>query len=391
MRKYLALIFLSVFLVFFVLKPVSATSLEDCNQDPIPSDKAAECIDIISKKINDLGSQKKTLASQIAQFDSQIQLTQLKIVDAQTTIEKLEKEIGVLGFRIGYINDSVDRLETLLKQRIIATYQQGFVSNLEILVTSRDFSDLILRTQYLRQVQENDKKILGNLQETKANYAGQKDEREAKQAAIEDNKKKLEVLKNSLDSEKIEKQAFLRATQNDESKYQRLLAQALAEVAVAFGGGTETFIRDVKAGDTIGTIISGRSGCSTGTHLHFEVHKNGSVDDPNNYLSSAAFDYPFGESDAGSINPHGSLPWPISSPIHITQGYGMSPYASAGSYNGSPHFGIDMYNSSATVKAVKDGKLYGGSYSGCSYGPLVYAKVKHEDGLDSLYLHIIPH
>ncbi len=391
MRKYLALILLSFPLFFFTLKPVGATTLDDCSQDPIPSDKAADCIDIISKKVSDLSNQKKTLANQIAHFDSQIQLTQLKIIDAQTTIDKLEKEIGVLGFRIGYINDSVGRLEGLLKERIIATYQQGFVSNLEILVTSRDFSDLILRTQYLKQVQENDKKILANLQQTKANYGSQKDEREQKQAAIEDNKKKLEVLKTNLDSEKTQKQALLVATKNDESRYQRLLAQAQAEIAVSFGGGTETSIRDVKAGDSIGNVISGRSGCSTGTHLHFEVHKNGTIDDPNNYLSSTSFDYPFGQSDSGSINPHGSLPWPISGSIHISQGYGMTPYASSGAYNGRPHFGIDMYSDSSTVKTVKDGKLYGGSYLGCSYGPLVYAKVIHDDGTETLYLHMIPH
>ncbi len=69
----------------------------------------------------------------------------------------------------------------------------------------------------------------------------------------------------------------------------------------------------------------------------------------------------------------------------------MTPYAKSGSYNGHPHFGIDMYTDSSTVKVVKDGKLYGGSYAGCSFGPLIYAKVKHDDGLDTLYLHTIPH
>lgn len=401
MRKYFALIFLSVFLVFFILKPAHATTLDDCNQDPIQPDKAADCIDIISKKVNDLGSQKKTLATQISQFDSQIQLTQLKITDAQATIEKLEKEIGVLGFRIGYINDSVGRLETLLKERIVATYQQGFVSNLEILVTSRDFSDLILRTQYLKQVQENDKKILGNLQQTKANYAGQKDEREAKQAAIEDNKKKLEVLKVNLDSEKLQKQALLVVTKNDEAKYQKLLAQVQAELAVSFGGGDESFLRDVSQGDTIGSVasIGTSSGCSSGAHLHFEMHKNGSIQDPNNYLKSTSFQYNYPDSQYavyGTINPNGPLPWPINDPIWINQGFGAQKNSFI--YGPAGHTGIDMQTGSGnasgnTVKAVKSGKLYGGAYhcGGAYPGSLYYARVKHDDGTESLYLHMIPH
>ncbi|MCR4324984.1 MAG: hypothetical protein NUV69_04840 [Candidatus Curtissbacteria bacterium] len=389
--KSLIVTLVTVLVLFFTLTSTTyAASLEECDKEDIPSDKVGECIEILSEKVADLGNQKKTLAAQISQFDSQIQLTQLRISEAEKAIEQLEKEIGVLGFRIEYITDSVDNLETLLKQRIVATYQQSFVSNFEIILSSSGFSELILRTQYLKQVQEADKKLLANLLSTKSNYANQKDERVEKQAAIEENKQKLLGLKTNLDQQKAEKQVFLRQTQNDESRYQQLLAQAQAELAIAFGGGTETFIRDVKTGDAIGTIINGKSGCSTGRHLHFEVHQNGSIKDPNDYLSSTSYDYPYGEGDSGSINPRGSFPWPISSPIHITQGYGMTPYANSGSYNGNPHFGIDMYTESLTVKAVKDGKLYGGSYSGCSYGPLIYAKIKHDNGLDTLYLHMIP-
>src|SRR3990167_5837004 len=186
----------------FISNSMHSVTLEECEKEDIPADKVSECIEVFSNKVSELGEQKKTLSSQIAQFDNQIRLTQLKISDAQATIDRLEKEIGVLGFKIGYITDSVERLEILLKQRIVATYQQSFVSNLELLLTSRDFSDLILRLQYLRQVQENDKRILANLQQTKANYANQKDDREQKQAAIEESKKKLLGLKDSLDKQK---------------------------------------------------------------------------------------------------------------------------------------------------------------------------------------------
>jgi len=372
-------------LVLFITS-VRAVSLEDCEK----GSKDSACIELLQSKITDLGTQKKTLSGQIAQFNSQIQLTQLKVADAEATIVKLEKEIGALGARIGYINQSVDKLGVLLKQRIVATYQQSFVSDLELILTSKDFSDLVLRVQYLKAVQENDKKLLTSLQETKSNYANQKDEREVKQAAIEASKRQLVALQADLDNQKAEKQAFLKATQNDEVRYQQLLAQAQAELAVAFGGGTETLIRDVSQGDQVGTIISGQSGCSTGTHLHFEVHKNKSIDDPNNYLSGTSYSYPFGESETGSINPHGSWPWPLNEPIYISQGYGMTPYAQSGFYGGQPHYGIDMYSNSLSVKAVQSGQLYGGSYQ-CSNGTLYYGKVKQDDGVEVFYLHMIPH
>lgn len=391
MKKLLALVLPLIILLIFA-KVSLAVNPEDCEKDPIPTDKVSECIDYLNGKIQDLGNQKKTLASQIAQFDSQIQVTQLKISESEATIAKLEKEIGALGARIGYINESVDKLEILLKKRIVATYQQSFVSDLELVLASHDFSDLILKLQYLQQVQENDKRILANLQETKANYANQKDEREEKQAQIEASKQKLESLKVSLDQQKVEKQQFLEITQNDEARYERLLAQAQAELAIVFGGGSESFMRDVGQGDSIGSIAtySTSPGCSTGAHLHFEIHKNNSVENPNNYLKSGGYTYPSGydQSYYGSINPSGDLPWPLNEPVIIYQGYGSHPFAQSWYSNGS-HQGIDMDSGSKTVKAVKEGKLFGGSYN-CSNGKLYYAKIDHGDGLTTWYLHVLP-
>ena len=400
MRQFLkakAALLCTTFLVLVVLSlrstPAKALSLDECERNP--SADVGECIDLFSQKITDLGNQKKTLSSQIAQFDTQIKLTQLKISEAQATIEKLEKEISALGFRIGYVTQSIDQLEKLVRERIVATYEQSYVSNFELVLTSSNFSDLILKLQYLRQVQENDKKILSSLQQTRSNYANQKDERETKQAAIEENKKKLEGLRAGLNSQKVDKQAFLEVTKNDETRYQRLLAQAQAERAIVFGGGTDVFMRDVSQGASIGSVAShGASpGCSTGAHLHFEVQKNGSLQNPNSYLKGANYSYSYGPdkySYYGTVNPSGDLPWPLNEPITINQGYGSHGYAQTpGLYAGGIHTGIDMDSSSSTVKAVKSGKLYGGSYN-CPSGKLYYAKVEHDDGLVTWYLHMIP-
>mgnify|MGYP001594539934 CR=1 FL=1 len=398
MKKILFFLVLPLFFLLLTYKTLLAVSLSECEKNP--SVNINDCINLLSGKVSELTNQKKTLASQISQFDTQIKITQLKITDAQNTLTKLEKEIGILGFRIGYVTDSIEKLEKQVKQRIVATYQQSFISNLELVVASNDFSDLLLKLQYLKQVQENDKKILSSLQQTKANYANQKDEREAKQAAIEEQKTKLETLKNDLDQQKLEKKVLLDVTKNDEVKYQKLLAEAQAEQAVVFGGGKTVFMRNVSQGDSIGSIASynASKGCSSGAHLHFEVHKNGSILDPNNYLKSATVTYSYPESQYsiyGKVNPSGNLPWPVNDPIWINQGFGVQKNSFI--YGPAGHMGIDMQTGPEdaggdTVKTVKSGKLYGGSYQcGGRYpGTLNYAKVEHDDGLTTWYLHMIP-
>src|SRR3989344_1305453 len=288
---FIAVIILGLFFVF----PVFSQSAVDKYQEI--QKKIAE----VSAKISDLQKIERDLSEQITYINSQITLTELRIEEAQAKIDQLEKEIGVLGFRIGYISDSVGRLETLLKQRIVATYEQSFVSNLELLFTSNDFSDLILKIQYLRQVQENDKKLLTSLQETRSNYANQKDEREDKQAQIEEAKKKLDDGKILLASQKKEKDDFLKVTQNDEVRYQAELKRLQADAAsiTAALGNIGYKIGDVDKGEAIANV--GSSGCSTGPHLHFEVFTNASVQDgriignrvdPKSYLEDGKYQKP---------------------------------------------------------------------------------------------------
>lgn len=358
----------------------------ECLDQNLNSD---QCVAYLKNKVDELGSQAKTLSSQIAVMNSQIQLTEARIAANEKQISDLTLDIDTADKKINGLQQSLNTLSQLLINRIKSTYVVGTEDPFHILLSSNDAGNFFKRLNYLKIAQQHDRKLILETTAAKNDYANQKNILEDKKKQIETLKKQQEAYGAQLDEQKQSKKILLAETQGNEAKYQDLLDQAQAELAIAFGGGTETLMRDVSEGESIGSIISGQSGCSTGTHLHFEVHKNSAIDDPNNYLSSKSVSYPYGESDSGSINPRGSWPWPINEPIYITQGYGMTPYAQSNVYGGKPHYGIDMYSSSLTVKATKNGQLYRGSYQ-CSNGTLHYAKIKHSDGVDSLYLHIYP-
>jgi murein DD-endopeptidase MepM/ murein hydrolase activator NlpD len=56
-------------------------------------------------------------------------------------------------------------------------------------------------------------------------------------------------------------------------------------------------------------------------------------------------------------------------------------------YGGQPHTGIDMINNNLNIKSVANGTLYRGSI-GCRGGTLRYVHVKHDDGMNTYYLHV---
>lgn len=373
MKRFLLTVILSILLIASGVNPVLAQS--DVEKYQEIQKKIAET----TAKIAQLQETERDLTKQIVLIDSQIKLTELRIEEAQARINQLEKEIEALGARIGFVTGSIDKLERLLKIRIVATYQQSFFSNLEIILTSSDFSDLILRLQYLRIVQENDKKLLANLQQTKANYATQKDEREEKQAAIEEAKAKLDNAKALLDRQKKEKDDFLAVTKNDETRYQDELRRLQADAqSIARAIGNIGYSIGTKSkGDIIGAV--GSSGCSTGPHLHFEVFTDAKVEggaiignrvDPKSYLEDGKYEKP--------------VP---NYPGNVTTWYGEVYFLGV-------HTGIDIANNFGTpIRAIDGGEAYFTSApcnlniaGGTSLGKGIV--VDHKNGLVTLYWHI---
>ncbi len=375
---------IQVCLVFVLLLGLFPVTIVDADKSKIEE---------LEQKLAQTQTMAKSLKSEITKLDDQVELTTLRIAQTELDLAKLEEEIGVLGGRIDRIRGTLTTQSDKVLIRITNTYKNGRISPLDLFLSSNDFGKLLARYKYLKTIQQSDRKILGQLQTTKSSYTNQKETLEDKKLEAEKLKVSLDALQSTLTRQKKEKESLLVITKNDERTYQAQLAQARAEQA-AISYGKLTLIRDVKTGDTIGNIINGASGCSSGAHLHFEVHKNGSVENPNNYLKKTSFSYnypPDKYDDYGTIYPDGPFEWPVNNPISINQGYGSSHYY-AQRYNGGVHAGIDMDGGGSTVKAVKEGKLYGGSYTcgGAYPGTLTFAKVVHNDGLETYYLHIYP-
>lgn len=348
-------------------------------------------IDDLTKKLSETRTRATSLANQIVYMDSQMRLATLKITETTHQITNLEDEIEHLTSRIGVLENSLTDISQLLIDRVVATYKSSQVPVLFSILSSDGFSELISKAKYLALVQSHDKRLLFEVQSTKSDFEHQKQVLEDKKTELDLLQKKLEDQKVQLTQQKADKESLLTVTKNDEQRYQKLLEEAKAEQS-AISAVISKAIFQLKDGTPIDEgkeiALMGNSGspsCSTAAHLHFEVTKDGSRQNPSGYLGG--HDVTWDNSPDSPFSFTGSWNWPMNDSIRVTQGYGMTYWARTGFYGGGPHTGIDMVSSNIVIKAPKGGTLYKGS-GRCGSSTLKWVAIDHGEGIVSWYFHV---
>jgi peptidoglycan hydrolase CwlO-like protein len=338
----------------------------------------------VEKQLEDTKKQEKTLNSQLEIIDTQTKVTLLKIEETTLKIEKLEREINDLSGRIDRISTSVDKLSEVLLQRIVKTYKYSSVSNMELIFSSQNFSELIERVKYVQVAQVNDKKVLYQLQATKTAYNEQKQDKETRQTEAEVLGEELEKYNDQLTSQKKAKEELLIATKNDEQRYQKLIEQLRADAASITRAISNVGLKigPVSKGQVIG--VEGLTGCTSGPHLHFEVFENAKVEggrvngnrvSPRSYI------------DTGKLGPP-MQGYPDST--HVSTEYGEV-------YALGTHTGLDIYDNASVgtpILAADSGTAYAISDGGCriagfDHGAAKGLVIDHGNGIVTLYWHLL--
>jgi len=232
MKKRLIVIAFIFLLLLIIPFPRKIFSVE-CTQNYNNSDEAQlkQIIAACESKKNELHQKAGTLASEIEYMNTQINITELRIRETQQKIVKTQKEIEALSSKIEGLDTSLTYLSKLMLEKIVAGYKKRSISFLSLFFDSDNASDFLKRAKYLKTAEENNQKLLIQVQEAKLNFEEQKKLREEKKVELDNLNIILNQQNTLLASQKVQKQRLLADTQNDEAVYQRLLSQAQQQLA----------------------------------------------------------------------------------------------------------------------------------------------------------------
>ncbi len=238
---------IALFFMIFICMPKSYAAVCDGDKDYCNSKSGQEKVNCWAEKVAACNNAGTTLSSEINRLDTQIYLTQARIAETEAKIVQTEKEIGTLGSRIEGLDTSLNYLSKLLLEKVVQGYKQRSTSLLDYLFDAGSETDFLSKVKYLKTTQNNNQKIIIQVQQAKLNFEEQKTLREQKKNELDELNVTLEQQKGELTSQQNAKKILLAETRNSEAVYQGFLEKARAELAgfsafaSAAGGGLTSF------------------------------------------------------------------------------------------------------------------------------------------------------
>lgn len=334
LKRILCISLMITILVLSCMQMVYAATTSELQQQQNDLDEQIQKTETeiagVKEQMTEQLSKINVLNNEITNYDNEISDLQAKI--DSLTVEIAQKEVSIKEQEEKYAIQ-----KDLLDKRLVALYESGSTSYLDLLLSSDGLSDFISKYYIVSTIAESDQELLAKIESIKNQIIEEKAYLESAQKEIVASQEEIASKRSSLETSKKQKQAIV----SNLSAEEKVLQEQLDEF--------EEDKRQIQK------------------ELAALAAKNGNIT-------------PVAPSAAGYISPLAGK-----TKANITTGYGA--------YAG--HTGADFRAASGTaIYAVKAGTvvtskaLRNGSGAYKSYGE--YIVIDHHDGTMTLYAHMYP-
>lgn len=327
MNRKIVSFFIVLLMIFNLSFSTFAESLDDKkNEISDKIEEQSQKLEYVQGEISDAVREIQELDDKITEYENQINDLKDKLVDSQKNIKEINGKYSI-------VKEEYDKNEKLFQDRLVALYEAGDTTYLDVLLSSGNITDFISNYYLIEQLASYDSELLSKMEM-------QKNELEQTKNKLEDEEKELQDLKN---------QAISMATTLKNSK---TLQKSKMEKLTDEEKTLQDQIKEYKIEET---KIENQIRLANG-NTSYEIQYTGGV-----------------------------MMWPVAkSGTYITSPFGMREHPIQGVVKG--HTGIDIGNAGfgAKVIAASDGVV---SFAGVlgGYGNCVI--INHGGGISTLYGH----
>ena len=192
---------LTIIIIFAQLN-VFAASKSELKENSSNTDKK---IEEAKEELEGIQAEKSETLKQVENLMSEISSYQNEIDQLDNQISKLNNDIKDAENKLNQKQEDYKKEKELLEKRLVATYEAGETSYLDVLLSSKSLTDLISNYYLVTELTRNDKELMEKIK---------KEEEEIAKV-----KTTLENSKSELNNSKVAKQS--KATQLKQAKSQK--------------------------------------------------------------------------------------------------------------------------------------------------------------------------
>ena len=341
-RKLITMIIICSLLVSFSINVFSNNEIENSENNTVTENiTLEEQKKDIQDKIEESNNRLKYVQSELTVSLQKIQELDDSIVKYSEELSKiqdqtntLEKEIEETDKQLAKNQEEYKKKENLFKRRVVALYEAGETTYLDVLLSSKGLMDFLSNYYMIEEIMQYDNELLQEVENRKNEIETQKNEQEKRKSTLKVAKAQASRMQILMENNKLLQQNYL-AQLTDEEKELNEKIEAYKQEEISL---ENQILAAINWGDRLAIQYTG-----------------------------------------------GAMIWPVGKAgTYITSGYGNRLHPIQGVYKN--HSGIDIGNAGygAPVVAAADGVVtFAGVMGG--YGNCVM--INHGDGIVTLYGH----
>ncbi len=319
---------ISILLIAILVLPITASFSIAVTQSDVNA---------ATKQQKAVKAEKDSVLNEIADLEDSISEYEGQLATLNTKISKLAKDIDKKDGEIKKLKKEYEEMQQLLTDRLVAIYEEGQVSFLDVLLTAESVWDYVSMPTRIQELTEADNAQMDKVEKQRKDVEKAQKELEEQKSDLDDAKKTAQMKQKQLKILKADKENKVASLSKEQKELQTKINKYNKEIEKM-----EEEIR--KAAQNSGGQYQG--------------------------------------------NFNGTLSWPLSSSSrnynYITSYFGNRDVPVAGAT--SDHRAIDIGVYSGTpVYAAGDGYVVVSSYNGARG---YYIMIKHADNLYTLYQHL---
>lgn len=228
LKKLIKICVISLIICIMILSGniaiVLATTQSDLNKIQDKIDDTKEEIEQVERKLSSTMTEIQSLTAEISSYESEISNLNYKIDEVNGKITQTQQELEQAE------KDYVHQ-EELLKQRLVAMYEAGDTTYLDVLLSSKSITDFISKYYIVSEIAESDQNLLEQMDKNKK--------------SIEETKQLLEESKQQIEALKANKEDTAKSLKNSQAVKQSYVNQ-LNEEEKALQDDLDQFEKDKK-------------------------------------------------------------------------------------------------------------------------------------------------